>query len=181
MKRGLKGIKWMSLAIGVLLIITGVIFYMNPMETLVSLSYWLVAIFIATGIMRIVRYFVSDIFKHGSFLIIGIVEVLLGILMIYTQPVTALTLAVFIGFWQLFTGVSEIATSLDLKNLDFPRWWIGAVSGVLGIILGFMLIKNPGLSRILISVYAIIYGITFISTFFAINSISKKLDEFRGD
>ncbi len=121
MKRGLKGIKWMSLAIGVLLIITGVIFYMNPMETLVSLSYWLVAIFIATGIMRIVRYFVSDIFKHGSFLIIGIVEVLLGVLMIYTQPITALTLAVFIGFWQLFTGVSEIATSLDLKNLDFPR------------------------------------------------------------
>ncbi|NLY21637.1 MAG: hypothetical protein GXZ08_10215 [Tissierellia bacterium] len=175
-REGLNKAKWSSLIIGILLILSGIMFYTNPMATLVSVSTWIAVVLIATGIIKIVRYFANDVFKQGSFLIIGILEIVLGGIMISTQPVTAITLAMFVGFWEIFTGVSEIVTSIDLKKFDFPRWWVGFISGILGIVLGFMIIKNPTLTGTLVSIYAIVYGVTFVSTFFAINSLLKKYE-----
>ena len=175
-REGLNKAKWSSLIIGILLILSGIMFYTNPMATLVSVSTWIAVVIIATGIIKIIRYFANDVFKQGSFLIIGILEIVLGSIMISTQPVTALTLAMFVGFWEIFTGVSEMVTSMDLRKFDFPRWWVGFISGVLGIVLGFMIIKNPTLTGTLVSIYAIVYGITFVSTFFAINTLLKKYE-----
>ena len=173
MREGLKKARWISLIIGILLIITGVIFFTNPVGSLISLAYLIACMFIATGILRVIRYFTGSIFRSGSFLILSILDILLGIAMLYTQPFTAITLAMFLGFWEMFTGVSEIAISIDLKQIEMPRWWLGILSGILGIILGVMIIKTPALSSLFIAIYAIIYGLTFVSTFFALRKFKE--------
>lgn len=173
MREGLKKARCISLIICTLLIITGVIFFTNPVGSLISLAYLIACMFIATGILRVIRYFTGSIFRSGSFLILSILDILLGIAMLYTQPFTAITLAMFLGFWEMFTGVSEIAISIDLKQIEMPRWWLGIISGILGIILGVMIIKTPALSSLFIAIYAIIYGLTFVSTFFALRKFKE--------
>lgn len=151
----------------------GIIFYKYPLDSLLSLAYFIGMLFVVVGILRVIRYFSDYMFKSGSFLILGILDILMGIIMLYTQPFTALTLAMFFGFWEVFSGLSEIVTSIDLKQVGLPRWWIGVLGGVLGILLGIMLIKNPALSSIYLGIYAFLYGLTFISTFFALSQFTK--------
>ncbi len=169
----LKQAKWISLLMGILLIINGFIFFTRPLDSLISLVNILSIILIAVGVLRIIRYFTDKIFKTGSFLIGGILDILLGILIIINQPFSIIAFTTFLGFWQIVSGVSEIAISIDLKRFNFPRWWLGLILGILGIIIGFMFINNPASPSIYIGVYLIFYGITFISTFFGISKLIR--------
>ncbi|WP_101773402.1 HdeD family acid-resistance protein [Peptostreptococcus faecalis] len=174
MKDNLNYARWMSLLMGILLICSGIIFYMYPITSLVSMAYMIACIFIVVGAVRIVRYFTHTTFRTGAFLVQGILEIILGILMLYTQGITVITLAMFLGFWEIFSGTSEIANSFDLKKNEFKGWWLGIISGLIGISLGFMLIGDPALSSILIGMYALIYGFTYILSFFNISYILKN-------
>lgn len=169
----LKNAKWISLLIGILLIISGIIFFSRPIASLMSLVNILSIILIIIGVLRIIRYFTDRMFKSGAFLVGGILDILLGILIMYNQPFSVVAFTTFLGFWQIISGVSEIAISIDLKKFNLPRWWLGIISGILGIIIGFMFINNPASSSIYIAVYLIFYGITFISTFFTLSNLTR--------
>lgn len=171
----LNSARWISLVIGILLIITGITFFKYPIESLMSISLLLAIMFIAIGVLRLIRYFTDDMFKTGSFLVISILDIILGLLIIFSQPLSALTLGMILAIWIMFTGVTEIAVSLDLKRFEVPRWWLGLISGIIGVILGFMMIRNPALSSIYIGMYVILYGITFISVFFGLTSLKNKM------
>ena len=82
MKRSLNITRWISLSLGILLIILGFMFFSNPMESLITLSIWIALMFILTGILRTIRYFTDDMFHTGAFLITSILDILLGVLMI---------------------------------------------------------------------------------------------------
>ena len=138
-----------------------------------------IAIFlIAIGVLRVIRYFTDDMFKTGIFLVGGILDIILGIIVISNQPVSVAAFTTFIGFWQLFSGVSEIVISIDLKRFEMPRWWLGLIAGAFGIILGYMLIQDTVLSSIYISllvgIYMIVFGVTFISTFFGLSKYIRR-------
>lgn len=168
----IKRASWLSLLIGILLTISGVIFIMNPIESVIALVNLIAVFLIIIGILRIIRYFTDNMFKTGLFLVGGVLDIILGVLIISNQPMSVVTFTTFIGFWQLFTGVSEIAISIDLKRLGLPRWWLGIIAGIFGLILGFLLIRNTMFSSIYISlvvgIYMIALGITFVSTFFSL-------------
>lgn len=173
-----KRARWISLIIGILLIINGIIFIANPIESVITLVNVIAVSLIAIGVLRVIRYFTNDMFKSGVFLVGGILDVILGILIVSNQSVSVVTFTTFIGFWQLFSGVSEIVVSIDVKRLGLPRWWLGLISGILGIILGFMLIRNLVFTSVYISmvvgIYMLVFGITFISTFFGLNKFIRN-------
>lgn len=173
-----KRARWISLIIGILLIVNGVIFIANPIESVITLVNVIAIFLMMVGILRIIRYFTDDMFKSGVFLVGGVLDIILGIIIISNQPVSVAAFTTFIGFWQLFSGVSEIAISIDLKRFNMPRWWLGILTGIFGIILGFMLIKDTVFSSVYISllvgIYMIAFGITFISTFFGLGRFMRR-------
>ena len=171
--------KWLSLIIGILLIITGFILFVNPIETTLALVQVISILLIIMGIVRIVRFFSNEIFKSGMFLIGGILDIVLGIIMIYNRPATTIAFLWLIGFWQIFHGINELVLSIDIKQLGFKRWWLGILAGIIGIIFGFMLINNLMLSTVYVSVSIgismFMFGVTFISTFFSISDKQKRI------
>lgn len=176
MKRSLNITRWISLSLGILLIILGFMFFSNPMESLITLSIWIALMFILTGILRTIRYFTDDMFHTGAFLITSILDILLGVLMIANNPLTALALGTFVSFWVMFSSIAEIAVSLDLRKVGIPTWWLGVLTGILGIVIGIKIVGNPLLSSIYIGFYVVLYGITFISTFFGMTFLMKKFE-----
>lgn len=170
--------RWLSLIIGILFIISGIINFLNPVLTTVSLVQFIAIMLMATGLLRVIRFFSNDLFRVGSFLMAGILDLILGFLMIKNMTVSVLTFTVLVGFWVLGNGIAEIASSIDLKMIGLNRWWLGLISGIIGVIFGFFLITNQGLSTIYIStmfsVFVIILGVNFISTFMALTKLKRK-------
>lgn len=174
----IKKARWISLIIGILLIVNGIIFMANPIETVIALVTVIAISLIAIGVLRVIRYFTDNMFKSGIFLVGGVLDIILGIMIIANQPMSIAPFTIFIGFWELFSGVVEIAVSIDLKQMNIPRWWLGVIAGIFGIILGFMLIRNMAFSSVYISflvgIYMIVFGGTFISTFFSLGKLKNR-------
>src|SRR5215470_11121977 len=77
----------------------------------------------------------------------GIAAIIIGFLFLISPGMTITIVLQFLGFYWLFTGV------LDLVSLfvDRTEWYWKVISGVLGIIAGFIVIRNPLWSAALIT------------------------------
>lgn len=172
--------RWLSLIIGILFIVTGFFSLMNPGLAVASIANFFSLMLIAIGILKVIRYFSNSLFKIGSFLIAGILDILLGILMFRNLASSIELLRFFMAFWILIIGVTEIATSIDLKNMELDRWWLGLISGILGIIVGYAIIAKVaffvGYTSVLFAFYMILLGANFISTFIGLTRLRKFIN-----
>lgn len=170
-------VKWISLLIGVLFILSGIMTFLNPLITASAILLYIPYMLIVVGILKIIRYFMSDAFRVGSFLVSGIMDLLVGYLILKHMSTAALTFSILIGFWVFIGGVTEIANSIDLKNAHFDRWWLGLISGIVGLILGYMLLTNRALTAIYVStvfaIYLLVLGTSLIALFFQIHKLEK--------
>lgn len=173
----LNRVRWLSLVAGILLIALSIINMLNPVEFTVSLVTFFAASLIVLGVIRIIRYFSWTVFSTGSFLIGGILDVLLGVLMLKNKLASVQVLLILVGFWVLTNAIYQIAISIDFKKVGIKNWWIDLLTGIIGVIMGIMLLGDFGLSTyftaVLISVYTLMFGIAFISTFFGITKFMK--------
>jgi uncharacterized membrane protein HdeD (DUF308 family) len=95
------------------------------------------------------------------FVVVGIVQVVLGMIAIVVPHVIALATAVLIGWLLIIGGVIEIFQAI------FDRGWRGffidLLAGILYLVLGFMIVANPGVALVtvtlLIAMFLIIGGI----------------------
>ncbi len=176
--RELNITRWLSLTIGVLLIISGGLSLLNPMAITVTIIQFIALMLLAIGILKLFRYFSNSLFKSGSFLISGIIDLVLGFLMLKNLGVSLDVFRLLVGFWILLGGITEIATSIDLKNMGLKRWWLGLISGILGLVVGFALISNIEYfviyTSIFLSFYMLVLGINFISTFIGLTHLKNK-------
>ncbi len=166
-------VKWISLLIGVLFIISAIMTFLNPLVTAGAILLYVPYMLIAVGILKIIRYFMSEAFRVGSFLVSGIMDLLVGYLILRHMSTAALTFSILIGFWVFIGGVTEIANAIDLRNARFERWWVGLISGLAGLILGYMLLTNRALTAIYVStvfaIYMLFLGASLIMTFYQIH------------
>jgi len=76
--------------------------------------------------------------------------------------VTAVVLLIFIAVWAILTGILEIAAAVQLRKQLKGEWALG-LTGVLSILIGFILVANPGAGAValvwLIGIYAILFGV----------------------
>jgi uncharacterized membrane protein HdeD (DUF308 family) len=75
------------------------------------------------------------------FLVEGIVLVALGAAAIVVPPLATLSVAIFLGWLFLISGVTGLVTTLRMRQAPGFAWSL--VSAVLGIVAGFVLIAFP--------------------------------------
>ena len=105
-------------------------------------------------------------------LIQGIVAIILGILLFVRPTTTMIILIQFLGIYWLITGIFSIASLIwDRSQLVWK-----VVSGILGILAGILIIKNPLWSTLLVpATLAILLGMIGI-----VIGILQLIDAFRG-
>jgi uncharacterized membrane protein HdeD (DUF308 family) len=176
---------WISLIVGILAIIMGVLCFTSPSASLIGLTYVFIVGFMAGGIMDIV-FAVSNrnyLYGWGWTLAAGILELLLGI-MLFTMapPVVTTILVYFVGFWILFRSIWSIGESAQLRMLGIKNWGWALALSILAAILSFLYLLSPvwgkGLFLIaLVGISMIIYGIFRIFLAFGLRKIGKHLDD----
>lgn len=110
-------------------------------------------------------------------LISGILITILGITMLFTPIQNLLTLAVFIGFAMLISGVSEIVSFCSEEKAYRSGWMLA--SGIISALLGIWTIFGRG-SQALIAIIPFVFAVWIMSSSITriVGSISLKEEGF---
>lgn len=92
------------------------------------------------GAFYLFAYFWSFLIHDPWLLLAGIVLMILGIC-ILNNPNTFLYISVYAAsLYMMFTGISELAYSIDLAQLHIKNWWVDLVAAIIIFGLGLSLI-----------------------------------------
>lgn len=157
-KLKLKSSLWLFSS-GIIVTCLGVYVWLHPEGALRALALCLGLILLVVGI----AYFIFFIKKsRSSYLTIGLLNTLVGLILTFNIGVTVETLPVMLAFWSIFIGVVQTSTSYHNQKKGDAWWWL-FVSGVLGILFGFLMIMYPAIGMIAITViigfYMILNGV----------------------
>jgi uncharacterized membrane protein HdeD (DUF308 family) len=148
---------------GLLAIVFGVIALANPGATALALvivfAVWaFIDAACALG-MAVFRGRAGE--RWGWFLFEGLVSIVAGALALGYPGITMLVLTIIVGARAIVLGILMFGGALAWKGQDFR--WLHALTGVVSVIFGFMLIGHPGAGIFAlvwaVGVYAIIVGV----------------------
>ncbi|MER3317146.1 MAG: HdeD family acid-resistance protein [Allomuricauda sp.] len=171
---------WLSVLIGILYIFVGAWVFKTPLESYISLSIVFSAFIFVSGIFEIVFSISNrkEMDGWGWYLAGGILDFILGILLISSPVLTMAILPYFVGFWLLFRGIMALGASIQLGTLGVPGWGWLLVSGIATLIFSFLVLANPifgGLSIVYMTAMAfIMIGIFRILLGFGLRKMRKS-------
>ncbi len=136
---------WLLLLLGIALFVLGIIVFMYPAESYLSLSVVFGIVILLSGIFEII---LSSANKHyitgrGWMLAGGIIETLLGLILTCNVALSALTMPIFLGFWLMFRAFATIGWGGDMSSLKIPGAVWTIISGVLLLLLSFWTLLQP--------------------------------------
>lgn len=158
-----KSIKnwWISILVGILYILAGVWVMRTPLESYISLSIIFSVFIFISGIFQIVFSISNkdEMNGWGWYLTGGILDLIIGILLITHPLMTMAILPLYIGFWLLFQSILSIGLSFQLKSAGVPRWGWLLFWSIVTLLFSFLLLANPifaGLSIVYMTAFALI-------------------------
>jgi uncharacterized membrane protein HdeD (DUF308 family) len=105
----------------------------------------------------------------------GVAGILAGLVTFFWPAITALALLWLIAAWALVTGVLEIVTAIRLRR-ELTGEWLLALTGVLSVIFGIVLLVRPGAGALaliwVIGIYAIAFGAALLFLAFRLRRIA---------
>lgn len=165
---------WLILLRGVCAVIFGVLTFIWPGVTLLTLVLLYGAYALIDGAIAIWAAIVGgEAAPRWWLLIVGLVGIAAGLVTLLMPGVTALVLLFFIAFWAILTGVMQIVGAIRLRK-EIDNEWMLAGSGVLSVLFGVILIVQPGAGALglifVIGAYAVIYGVILIGLAFRLRN-----------
>jgi uncharacterized membrane protein HdeD (DUF308 family) len=173
---------WISPIIGLISIFLGFWCIINPLSTLTIIGALFIASFIVTGIFEII-FAISNrntLTGWAWTLVSGIIDLIFGFLLLAIPIGTITALLFFVGFWVMFQSIWLIGSAIELQRSGIKGWGWTLASGILGLILAFILIANPvfaaGFIIYLFALSLFMYGATRIYHGFKLRSLHKEIE-----
>jgi uncharacterized membrane protein HdeD (DUF308 family) len=172
---------WWLLALrGIAGILFGITAFVWPESTLAALVLVFGAYVFVDGIFAVVAGIGMRRHMDRWWLIVleGAAGIILGVLTFLSPDTTTLVLLTFIAAWSIVTGIFEIATAVRLRKL-MPNEWLLILSGVVSIIIGGLLLAQPGAGAIsivwLLGAYALLFGILTLMLAFRVRGMRDTI------
>ena len=155
---------WHLLA-GILMLLIGAYVWLNPVASLIALSLYLGAGLIIIG----AGYIGSSLnLDSGWFMFVGLIDIIIGIVLVTNIGVTAATLPIIFALWCLAVGAAQLVSAYRLHKIELPWGW-SLTLGLLGIIFGFLILHYPSIGAVtigtLLGLYIILYGVLEITEY----------------
>ncbi len=166
---------WWALAVrGVVAVLFGLAALIWPGLTLAVLIILYGAYAVVDGAFAIVAGLRADGGTRRWLLLAeGALGILAGLIALFWPDITALVLLYVISFWAIFGGLLRIVGAVLLRR-EIDNEWTMALSGVLWVLLGIVLVVLPGVGLLslawLIGVFALGIGFTLIALAFRVRS-----------
>ncbi|WP_071134485.1 HdeD family acid-resistance protein [Millionella massiliensis] len=141
---------WLLLLLGIAVFITGIFIFTYPGASYVALALTFAVLILVAGVVNIALAATNSnaAVGRGWLLAGGIMELLIGLMLMIYPSVSAATLPFFLAFWLMFRSLGLIGTGSDLMSLKVP-------GGLWTIIVGSLLL----LCSVLILVHPVLFGV----------------------
>lgn len=157
---------WLLLLRGIAAILFGVLTFVWPGVTLLTLIILFGVYSLTDGVLALVAAFSGvNIAPRWWLVLAGILGLAAGALTFFYPGVTALILLTVIGAWSITRGVFEIIGAIQLRK-EIDNEWLLILSGVVSILFGGFVLIAPGAGALavlwIIGVYAIAFGLLLV-------------------
>lgn len=166
---------WLLLLRGIASIAFGVLAFVWPGLTLVTLVLFYGAFALVDGMIAL-----AAAFKGGAkpvptwwLVVIGLLGIAAGIATFVMPGITAIVLILFIGAWALVHGIFEIIGAIQLRK-EIDNEWMLILSGIVSVLFGLIVLIAPGAGALglvwAIAAYSIVFGISFVALAFRLKN-----------
>lgn len=136
---------WLLLAVGLLLLAVGILIFLFPARSYLGLSMLLGWVILLAGILEVVlsatnRHFITG---RGWMLAGGIIEIILGLVLIFNVALAATMLPLLLGFWLLMRAFSTIGLGSDMRTLEISGAGWTILMGILLLICSLWILFQP--------------------------------------
>jgi uncharacterized membrane protein HdeD (DUF308 family) len=171
---------WMYLIKGVLIIVLGIWMLKMPRESFNAMLLVIGLIIAIGGVLEafLALYYKKVLKEWGWNFSAGILDILVGILLIANPEAILVLITLFISFWLVLRGVLSIWEAMELRKEGRKNWKWVLLLGILIMLLAIVLIWHPqviGLTIIFwIAISFISLGIFRIILAFKLLSLPKS-------
>lgn len=152
--------------------------FSTPVESFVGLASFFSALIFVSGLFSVFFALTNkdDIDNFGLYLASGILDVIVGFILLKYPGITVVLFSMFVGFWLLFRGFYMISASFKIKKVGVGSWGWVLFFGILVVIFAMMSIINP-----LIGAAYLVYTLAFTLVLLGIANImlSMKLRQVK--
>lgn len=159
---------WWALALrGLVAVLFGLAALFWPGLVLAALILLFGAYALVDGVLGIIAAFRSSVEGMTRWVLLteGGIGILFGIVALVWPDLTALGLLYIIAFWAVLAGIARILRAILLRR-EIENEWSMALSGILSVILGIVLLFLPGTALLayawLIGLFALALGVMLI-------------------
>lgn len=162
---------YMLLIKGIIMILLAVLIFMSPGDALLTYVLWIGIGFSIAGVARIVQGFQAKGVTEGWGWIVfeGVMDIILGFIMMAHPALTAAILPFMFGFWGVFYGFFLI---IDAFSGTGSMGW-KLIGGILTVIIGFSIMFNPVMMGMTLAVWVAIM-LLVVGIFNVVASFSLK-------
>lgn len=158
---------WLFLLRGILAIIFGILTFIWPGLTLLTLVAFYGAFALLDGIFSLTAAITNGAPAPRWWLaLVGVLGIAAGLLTFFWPGVTGIVLLMFIAAWAVGSGIFQIVGAIKLRD-EISDEWLLIASGVLSVIFGLLVFAFPQAGALslafAIGAFAIAYGILLIS------------------
>jgi uncharacterized membrane protein HdeD (DUF308 family) len=180
---------WVLLVQGLILIILSIYIFNNPLDVLKGISLWIGILILITGLIGILSWVGGDQQKReNTFLLWSILTTLFGVFMLFNLFTTMKLITVIFGLWMLLTGLHLVQSGVELKK-NHSFGWVMIIAGILSALVAIMIIFNIGTGAtgisILIGLQVLLAGIALVIFSFAkkalVGHVKLKIKSIRND
>ena len=169
---------WSPLILGILLLALGVVIFLFPGASYLTMTLLFGIVILLSGIMYIVMGCSKGVSGRIWLILGGIVEAVLGIFLTSSPAISAITLPLVLGFWLLFKGFSLLGIGSSLSSTSGSGWGWTIFSAVILIICGIVILLQPlifGMEAVIwwAAVSCIIGGFTLMSYSFKLKGAEE--------
>jgi uncharacterized membrane protein HdeD (DUF308 family) len=176
---------WLLLLRGIAAIVFGVLAFIWPGLTLLTLVILYGAFAIVDGVLALAAVFgrTGPEVPRWWLVLTGILGIAAGLIALLWPGITALVLIVFIGAWAIARGAMEIVAAIQLRK-EIEGEWLLVLAGVLSVLFGLGVLIYPGAGALalawLIGIYAIAIGAVMVVLALRLRQHNARVSEIRG-
>ena len=158
---------WTWLIRGIAAVIFGVLAWLWPGLTWITIAIFFGAYALVDGIFAIVATFraAETQQRWWPFLLEGIVGILIAAITFYDVRITIAALYLTIAAWAFLTGIIELVAAVQLRKHIANEIWL-IIGGLASIAFGVLMVLYPVIGAItiiyIIAAYAIVFGFIMI-------------------
>ncbi|MCM1151090.1 MAG: DUF308 domain-containing protein [Alistipes sp.] len=136
---------WLMLLIGIALVVLGILVFAYPAQSYTSMAVIFGWVILASGILEVVISATNDHFitGRGWMLAGGVIQIILGLILIFNVALSAAILPVVLGFWLLFRAFSTIGLGGDMRALEVSGSGWTIACGVLLLLCALWVLFRP--------------------------------------